>query len=515
MADSRDITGKNKKFTGLAGIKLPTGTTAQRVDETARLRFNSNTNLAEYYDGTSRKPIDSPPSITGVTPTSWNSDGATRQTFTVSGSNLQSGATAKFIGNDGTEYTGVNLSVTNSTTFTMQNTTSMMVANEPYDIVFTNPSGLAATIEDAIDAGATPSFTTAANTNLGSTSGGAVNPSLTTAAATDADGHTVTHTISAGSLPGGLSMATNGAITGTVSAVGSSTNYTFTVNATDGINAVTRQFVITVTPPAFMTATGGTITTNGDYKVHTFTSSGTFTVSALGGDSTYGSKVEYLVVAGGAGGGHGGHGGGGGAGGYRHNSAYNFTVAAQGYSITVGAYGNNRANGSTSTFSNITSAGGGSGGHNGSNTGRNGGSGGGGAGHQGSNKAGGSGNTPSVSPSQGSNGGSGQDGSPSYGSGGGGGASSAGQNGTSSNSPGGGNGGNGSANDIHGSSRTYSAGGGGHGHGNPGAGGSGGLGGNDNSAAGGRNTSNNYGMGGGGLNNNASSGVVVIRYKFQ
>jgi hypothetical protein len=33
MADSRDITGKNRKFTGTTGIKLPTGTTAQRVDE--------------------------------------------------------------------------------------------------------------------------------------------------------------------------------------------------------------------------------------------------------------------------------------------------------------------------------------------------------------------------------------------------------------------------------------------------------------------------------------------------
>jgi hypothetical protein len=30
MADSRDITGKNRKFTGTGGIKLPKGTQAQR-----------------------------------------------------------------------------------------------------------------------------------------------------------------------------------------------------------------------------------------------------------------------------------------------------------------------------------------------------------------------------------------------------------------------------------------------------------------------------------------------------
>ena len=63
-------------------------------------------------------------------------------------------------------------------------------------------------------------------------------------------------------------------------------------------------------------ATGGTettITDGGiDYKVHTFTSSGTLNV-------TNGGEVEYLVIAGGGGGDRisGNGGGGGGAGGYR------------------------------------------------------------------------------------------------------------------------------------------------------------------------------------------------------
>jgi hypothetical protein len=62
-------------------------------------------------------------------------------------------------------------------------------------------------------------------------------------------------------------------------------------------------------------ATGGTITVDGDYIVHTFTASGAFTplVSSI--------TVEYLVVAGGGGGGtvkvrSSRGGGGGGAGGY-------------------------------------------------------------------------------------------------------------------------------------------------------------------------------------------------------
>src|SRR5210317_126939 len=67
MADSRDILGKNRKFTGTTGIKLPTGTEAQRVNEAGQLRFNSDTNLAEYYDGTDWKSIDAPPTISGFT----------------------------------------------------------------------------------------------------------------------------------------------------------------------------------------------------------------------------------------------------------------------------------------------------------------------------------------------------------------------------------------------------------------------------------------------------------------
>ena len=51
----------------------------------------------------------------------------------------------------------------------------------------------------------------------------------------------------------------------------------------------------------FIAATGGTITTSGDFKIHTFTSSGTFEVTTLG-NSAGSNTVEYLVVAGGGGG---------------------------------------------------------------------------------------------------------------------------------------------------------------------------------------------------------------------
>src|SRR6056300_163399 len=65
----------------------------------------------------------------------------------------------------------------------------------------------------------------------------------------------------------------------------------------------------------FVTATGGTVTTSGDFKIHTFTGDGCFVVSCAG--NSFGSDtVDYLVVAGGGGAGGDG-GGGGGAGGFR------------------------------------------------------------------------------------------------------------------------------------------------------------------------------------------------------
>ena len=63
----------------------------------------------------------------------------------------------------------------------------------------------------------------------------------------------------------------------------------------------------------FISATGGTITTSGDFKIHTFTGPGTFCVSAASGPV---AVANYLVIGGGGGGGH-DDGGGGGAGGFK------------------------------------------------------------------------------------------------------------------------------------------------------------------------------------------------------
>ena len=64
--------------------------------------------------------------------------------------------------------------------------------------------------------------------------------------------------------------------------------------------------------PEFVVASGGSESTSGDYKIHSFTSPGTFTVTKTG-NVAGNNKIDYMVVAGGGGGG--GEDGGGGGGG--------------------------------------------------------------------------------------------------------------------------------------------------------------------------------------------------------
>ena len=286
--------------------------------------------------------------------------------------------------------------------------------------------------------------------------------------------------------------------------------------------------------PAFVAATGGTITTVcTNFKVHTFTGPGTFCVSNAG-NALGSNTVDYLVVAGGGGGG-GDDGGGAGAGGYRESSGaatgcYTASplgscvaalpVSVTGFTIAVGSGGagspGTGTSGSNSTFSSITSTGGGAGGRS-PTAGVSGGSGGGGS----NSGAAGSGNTPPVSPSQGNNGGTG--GSTPNGGGGGGGATVAGQNAQPNPAgyAGGGDGGAGATTSINATPTVRAGGGGGGGFPNDfGSGGTGG--GGAGGPAGGAGTVNTGGGAGGGSTNPGSrsggtggSGIVIIRYKFQ
>jgi len=229
---------------------------------------------------------------------------------------------------------------------------------------------------------------------------------------------------------------------------------------------------------------GGTVTTSGSDKIHTFTTSGTLTVTC-----PTSLNVQSLIVAGGGNGGRGeitqadtgGGGGGGGGGGVRYSAAMALTSGAK--TVTVGAAAQN------SVFNGTTSSAGGGGaagtfGYGGSTGGSGGGGGrggGGGAGTAGQGYAGAGGLNNGVSP---------------YGGGGGGGGGAASGN----------TGGIGYTSSITGSSIAYGVGGTGGWYATSAAG-SAGTANRGNGGGGGGAAYLGYGSGGAG-----GSGIVIVRY---
>ena len=339
---------------------------------------------------------------------------------------------------------------------------------------------------------------------------------------TDSAGDVLTYTVS-GTLPTGTSFS-GSTLSGTVTTVETGTFYIL-VTDQEGLSSAQQIVSYTISLPRIV-ATGGSITTNGNFKTHTFTGSGTFNVTSPG-------PAEILIVGGGASGGAGSHagGGGGGAGGLVYGNSV--VIVAGVYSVTVGGGGAQTPenqqkvqgnDGSNSILEGVATAyggGGGGGGFHGTgavNRGRSGGSSGGG----------GVGGSASPSPTRGvidsayssimtaygNSGGTGADWN--LGTGGGGGAGQAGTNGSS------GSGGNGLQYNISGSNTYYAGGGGGGTNGsNP----QGGLGGGgqgysdgdgDNSTAGQTNTGGGGGAGGinaTGQENAGGSGIVIIKYE--
>jgi hypothetical protein len=272
-----------------------------------------------------------------------------------------------------------------------------------------------------------------------------------------------------------------------------------------------------------VTSTGGTITTDGDYTIHKFTSDGTYETDVEQPD------YELLLVGGGGAGGNNAGGGGGGGGGF--NTQTGATVTATTHAVVVGAGGaratswypssvGTPGSGGDSTFNDGATTwygyGGGAGGNPSSGVGGTGkGSGGGGAAN---GSAAGAANTQNGSVGYAGGSRLGQAG------GGGGGASATGVNATGS----GGNGGAGQVSDIlvTSSNVTYGGGGGGGHH----AGGSAGSGGSGGGASGNGSYNTGYAAGGtdglggggggaagrntppaGGGGGNGGTGVVIVR----
>jgi len=352
---SRGVEGTtNIVDAGTEGTKVASGTTAQRGSTAGQIRFNSTNNLAEYYNGTSFKQIDSPPTVSSIDVTEVDSQAGGNQTIVITGSGFASGATVTFVGASGTNFNASTVTVDSLTQITaVAPKASFLNAQEPYGVKVTNVSGLSNTLASQINVDTAPSWSTSSG-SLGSFNNySTINVSAT---ATDSDGDTVSYSVQSGSIPAGLSLnSSTGAITGTPTAVTNSTTSSFTLRATAGSKTADRPFTITVNP-----------------IIEQFTSNGTWTVpSGI-------SQVAILVVAGGGAGGTTdgsgyinavNRGGAGGAGGAILITNYNVSGASS-YSVNIGSGGtvgtNSATKGSNTTFSGgsktLTGLGGGSGG---------------------------------------------------------------------------------------------------------------------------------------------------------
>jgi len=296
MADLRDFTGKNRKFTGDSGL-VPsdtTATTGNRVAETGRFRFNSTINLMEYYNGTSWISIDSPPTVASASPTSVDEDGTTT-TFTITGDNFSSsGLTASIFSAGGAEIAFDSVTRDSSTQLTAVLTNSNLgTISEPYDIKVINGSGLAATLASAFNVNEAPTWSTSAG-NIGSAvKGNAI--STITVAATDPEGGDVDYYLSAGSLPTGLSLAAEtGQITGTYTG-SSATTFNFTIEAHDSASNVTsRAFSMTTVLPDGTTPALAVAAPNDIYLANNSFSDGNFYINTPDG----GIQQCYCINAG-------------------------------------------------------------------------------------------------------------------------------------------------------------------------------------------------------------------------
>jgi len=274
-----------------SGSGIPSGLNAGRPANPGygQLYSNGETNRLELYTQSSgwQNIVQETPGVASITGN--YSEAANSGTIVISGTNFVSGAIASAIGTNGVEV------LASSTTYNslIQLTavfTGLSNANEPYNIKVTNPSNLFGLLPNALYVNASPVWQTASG-SLG-TFDELVSVSLS-ATATDSDS-TVTYALASGSsLPSGVTLnSATGVISGTLPNISSQTTYTFTVNATDGLNIIPRSFSILANEPSPVWSTAsGTIATIYD------TGRTNYSVSATASDNQY-ATLTYSLVSG-------------------------------------------------------------------------------------------------------------------------------------------------------------------------------------------------------------------------
>jgi hypothetical protein len=291
--DIPPVSFENVVDTGTAGTKLASGTTQQRSSTTGIFRYNTTLGKFEGKNATDFVAIDPLPTITSVSNNNLSQDAINSGTnLVITGTNFDIGATVDFIGSDANVLNSASVTRNSSTQLTASVPNTVVNANEPYSVRVTNPSGSIVTLASAFSVNATPAFSTASGSLGTITDAQRSSYSISSAVATDAEGTAVTHSVISGSLPSGMTLNSNGTITGTPDLVTSATTSTFTVSATDGVNTSTRQFSITIGAFAITYATA-----SGSLGSIVDTSRSSYSLSPVTATSTSGT-LSYSVLSG-------------------------------------------------------------------------------------------------------------------------------------------------------------------------------------------------------------------------
>ena len=356
-------TGKTEIYTTTGWQEMasgiPFGNTAGRPANPVigQPYFNGEQQRLELYAGTGWQNIVS--ETPGVVSISGNySEQTNSGTISISGTNFVTGAIASAIGTNGVEINASSTTV-NSIVSVTAIFTGLSNAFEPYDIKVTNSSNLFGLLPSALYVNASPVWQTASG-SLGTFYEQA---SITLSALSGSDSDSVvTYELASGSsLPSGVTLnSATGVISGTLPDISTETIYSFTINATDGVNIIPRTFSITSQPISVLS--GGASGSDSTYYYRVFTTDGSLSVSQAS------LSADVLVIAGGGGGGSGWYAGGGGAGGVKLYSGLSLTAGT--YPITIGNGGTGATdarstsnNGGNSSFnSSYTATGGGGGG---------------------------------------------------------------------------------------------------------------------------------------------------------
>ena len=154
-------------------------------------------NIKYNFTASNLEGIVPAPTVTSIDPASITED-ALPATIDITGTNFTASTAVYFGGTDGSQTISPTVVFNSATSITATVPSSLVVSLDPFDIILINQN--AGTGNDLLNIDENPVFSTASGTLGTITDGARASYSLSSAAATDPEGVSVSHSILSGSL---------------------------------------------------------------------------------------------------------------------------------------------------------------------------------------------------------------------------------------------------------------------------------------------------------------------------